>query len=518
MASGLVLNHELSKLFNQLWDADVNRFRPGQDYTISLQGKADFVPQGAHRATDHASQALFLWVNEGRLQSTKTFAAFISLLDNYETSTGIAEVVTPEEEAENNLFLDALLETEVMKLTHQYLVRKNWSKPSRTDFKAQLYRIWFQLYTREGYQGPDSCGFEHVFVGETRRGRDILGFHNWVQFYLQEKRGNIDYKGYVARRHKSRVSGLVVGGVEGLSSSLCLLFFFLPLHPTFCGAFTLLPYHLSIPSFFFLFFSSLFCAPSFLFLHLPPLPTSLFPSLLPSPFLFPHLSYFPFPFLFLSLLSYAPSFLFLHLLPFFLHPSFFLSLLLSSFLISYFPFFLPLLSLLCSFLSLPSSFFLHPYFLLSLLFSSFLISFSLFPFSVSSSPLLCSLFSLPSSSSSFFLHPSLLSLLLFPSFLSPILLLSGSLALPALSLLHRVVPSPLKEYAIPNRFLPKLSLSSPPRLPPPPLWLYLEPRILSPCPFLSFPPDSVEVPPPIGLWGRSSEMLAVKCFANVRTL
>ncbi|KAM8980476.1 poly(U)-specific endoribonuclease isoform X1 [Sarcophilus harrisii] len=200
----LVLNHELSKLFNQLWDADVNRFRPGRDYAISLQGKADFVPQGVHRTTDHASQALFLWVNEGRLQSTKTFAAFISLLDNYETSTGIAEVVTPEEEAENNLFLDALLETEVMKLTHQYLVRKNWSKPSRTDFKAQLYRIWFQLYTREGHQGPDSCGFEHVFVGETRRGRDILGFHNWVQFYLQEKRGNIDYKGYVARKHKSR--------------------------------------------------------------------------------------------------------------------------------------------------------------------------------------------------------------------------------------------------------------------------------------------------------------------------
>ncbi|XP_074127974.1 poly(U)-specific endoribonuclease-like isoform X1 [Sminthopsis crassicaudata] len=200
----LVLNHELSKLFNQLWDADVNRFRPGQDYAISLQGKADFVPQGTHRTTDHASQALFVWVNEGRLQSTKTFAAFISLLDNYEMSTGIAEVVTPEEEAENNLFLDALLETEVMKLTHQYLVRKNWSKPSRTDFKAQLYRIWFQLYTREGYQGPDSCGFEHVFVGETRRGQDILGFHNWVQFYLQEKRGNIDYKGYVARRHKSR--------------------------------------------------------------------------------------------------------------------------------------------------------------------------------------------------------------------------------------------------------------------------------------------------------------------------
>ncbi|XP_044534501.1 poly(U)-specific endoribonuclease-like [Gracilinanus agilis] len=204
MASGLVLNDELSKLFNQLWDADLNRFGPGRDYAISLQGKADFVPQGINKAPDHASQTLFLWVNEGRLQSTKTFAAFISLLDNYETSTGVAEKVTLEEEIENNRFLDAILETEVMKLAHQYLVRKNLSKPNQRDFKAQLYGIWFQLYTRDGRQGPDSCGFEHVFVGETRRGRDILGFHNWVQFYLQEKRGNIDYKGYVARQRKSR--------------------------------------------------------------------------------------------------------------------------------------------------------------------------------------------------------------------------------------------------------------------------------------------------------------------------
>lgn len=45
-------------------------------------------------------------------------AAFISLLDNYETSTGMAEVVTPEEIVENNCFLDAVLATEVMKVSN----------------------------------------------------------------------------------------------------------------------------------------------------------------------------------------------------------------------------------------------------------------------------------------------------------------------------------------------------------------------------------------------------------------
>ncbi|XP_051955816.1 uridylate-specific endoribonuclease B-like [Xyrauchen texanus] len=43
---------------------------------------------------------------------------------------------------------------------------------------------------------PDSSGFEHVFVGETRGGHTVIGFHNWIQLYLQEKLGHIHYKGY----------------------------------------------------------------------------------------------------------------------------------------------------------------------------------------------------------------------------------------------------------------------------------------------------------------------------------
>ncbi|KAM8974058.1 poly(U)-specific endoribonuclease-A-like [Pelodytes ibericus] len=198
------LNHELSKLFNQLWDADLNRMVPGKDYQISLQGKAGYVPSGSNIARDSASFPLFQFVDEEQLRSKKTFAAFISLLDNYEMSTGVAEVVTADEITENNKFLDAILETKVMKLAHEYLVKKNLSKPNLRDFRSQLYSIWFQLYSRESGTGHDSCGFEHVFVGESKRGKEIMGLHNWVQFYLQEKRNNIDYKGFVARQYKSR--------------------------------------------------------------------------------------------------------------------------------------------------------------------------------------------------------------------------------------------------------------------------------------------------------------------------
>lgn len=65
-------------------------------------------------------------------------------------------------------------------------------------FKGKLYDLWFKLYRRtRGSRALDSSGFEHVFVGETRGKKEVIGFHNWIQFYLQEKAGNVDYQGYI---------------------------------------------------------------------------------------------------------------------------------------------------------------------------------------------------------------------------------------------------------------------------------------------------------------------------------
>ena len=43
-------------------------------------------------------------------------ADFINLLDNYEMSTGVSETVTSEELKENRIFIDAILETDIMKV------------------------------------------------------------------------------------------------------------------------------------------------------------------------------------------------------------------------------------------------------------------------------------------------------------------------------------------------------------------------------------------------------------------
>ena len=55
---------------------------------------------------------LFSWVDEEALRRP-TYHTFIKLLDNYETETGVAEVVTAEEEQKNWAFLNCCMKTKV---------------------------------------------------------------------------------------------------------------------------------------------------------------------------------------------------------------------------------------------------------------------------------------------------------------------------------------------------------------------------------------------------------------------
>ncbi|XP_076463167.1 poly(U)-specific endoribonuclease-A-like isoform X2 [Babylonia areolata] len=124
--------------------------------------------------------------------------AFHALLDNYEMDVMEDEEVTWEERKENWDFLRAIMKTEVMKEAHAFLISKGQAPSEEDDFTRMLHDIWFRLFRRKGGRGQNSCSFEHVFVGEGR-GDEFIGLHNWIQFYLQEKAGNIDYHGFFRR-------------------------------------------------------------------------------------------------------------------------------------------------------------------------------------------------------------------------------------------------------------------------------------------------------------------------------
>jgi poly(U)-specific endoribonuclease len=179
-----------------LWSLDTNRFVPEVDYSLNLQhGKK------IYQTDDVADKPLFNFVKKDKFFSIPTFKAFYALLDNYISETGVAEVVTREELEENRTFINALMETSPMKYLHQYLVEKKLAPASLNDFKALLNRIWFTLFRREG--NNDTSGFEHVFVGEERDGK-VIGFHNWIQFFIEEIKGNVNYLGYLFPRKRGQ--------------------------------------------------------------------------------------------------------------------------------------------------------------------------------------------------------------------------------------------------------------------------------------------------------------------------
>ena len=67
--------------------------------------------------------------------------------------------------------------------------------------------LWFELYDRDGTNNLvlGSSGFEHIFVGEVKNGK-VTGFHGWINFYLEESVGNLDYFGYMNKVDFGNVS------------------------------------------------------------------------------------------------------------------------------------------------------------------------------------------------------------------------------------------------------------------------------------------------------------------------
>jgi len=190
------LDVNLSDAIQEMWNLDVNRLTPNVDYTINVQeGKKPYWKG------DHAADPLFTSVDRAAFKRP-AYKTFIALLDNYKSQTGEAETMSSHERHEINTFLEVILQTAPMQYAHQYLRAKKGSEipSSQAEFQKLLFKIWFDFYRREGVK--DSSGFEHVFVGEVKDGK-VSGLHNWIQFYLEEKKGNIDYRGYIKPRGHS---------------------------------------------------------------------------------------------------------------------------------------------------------------------------------------------------------------------------------------------------------------------------------------------------------------------------
>jgi len=188
----------LSDACKKLWQLDVNRLVPGVDYVINLQEGKRVYDKG-----DFADDPLFTFVDE-RVFSKPTFRAFVALLDNYVAETGVTEVVSDAERRENSEFIRSIMATPLMQYCHNYLVAVGKAPSDVSAFSRLLSELWFGLYKRE--TANDSSGFEHVFLGEIKDGA-VTGMHNWVHIYLEEKKKNFNYLGFITPKRVPGVSG-----------------------------------------------------------------------------------------------------------------------------------------------------------------------------------------------------------------------------------------------------------------------------------------------------------------------
>jgi poly(U)-specific endoribonuclease len=184
-----------------LWDLDFNRLQQGIDFAINVQeGKKPY------QKDDEATYPLFTSLDQRQIQSRPTYRTFCALLDNYTMETGEKESNSDKEKAEVRAFLQAIMETAPMQFCHKYCVANGEHIPSdKEGFISLLQSIWFDLYGRSRGGPKDSSGFEHVFVGEVKEDK-VSGFHNWIQLYLEEKKGSLDYRGYIKPRGQNEAS------------------------------------------------------------------------------------------------------------------------------------------------------------------------------------------------------------------------------------------------------------------------------------------------------------------------
>lgn len=148
-----------------------------------------------------------------------TYAASFALFDSYQKNVTIEDTMTPELLAKELSLIDAVLNTEVMQITHTFLASKGLyyavPSPARlsvnleflrpagyvstdvTEFRNLLSQIWFGRWAEQTPGVLSSSGYEHAALGERLTDNTLVGYHSWLYFYDEEGEGDGDYRGYI---------------------------------------------------------------------------------------------------------------------------------------------------------------------------------------------------------------------------------------------------------------------------------------------------------------------------------
>ena len=199
-------NNEMN-IYQELWNLDlenngctVSAKNPDGEW---LDPDADILldEQEEFSGADDAPNPLFNHVNQNKI-NLPTYQKLISLLDNYIINARLSEDLLGDnavEDQEIEEFLQQIMSTQVIQRALSYIKDELGFGFSENEFKQELKRLWFDIFTNHFGGTPVAfcSGFEHVFVGEGKaRGNGIGGYHSWIKFYLDEKNQRVDFEGF----------------------------------------------------------------------------------------------------------------------------------------------------------------------------------------------------------------------------------------------------------------------------------------------------------------------------------
>jgi len=204
-----------SDIFAKLWsmpESHISVTKLGDDgkpldgnaiVIVNEQGKA-----GRCLQHDNAPKPLLTITDESFLEEP-TFKTLIALFDNYTAAEQQPEVSWDDTShhhwTEVDAFLDAVFDSPTMKVAVAHIQKELSPGISIEQIRKDTRAMWFEPYTNRYSAANKFCvGFEHVFIGEDESNlfgadpcRDAVGgYHSWVKFYVEKKKGKVNYLGY----------------------------------------------------------------------------------------------------------------------------------------------------------------------------------------------------------------------------------------------------------------------------------------------------------------------------------
>ena len=178
---------DYAKIYEEIWNADQNlNGVPGILASDSRDENRGYV----------VVEEPLVWNNDKDLKILSkvvipeskrvTYDLVKKMFDNYTLDQSKPETPqTAEEKAEIAAFIDAIKDTEPMKLARQFIESEKGAFMTDKEWYDSIHKIWFEIYDFNA-STPQRSGFEHVFVGE-QSGTKLGGYHFWYKYYLDDQ-------------------------------------------------------------------------------------------------------------------------------------------------------------------------------------------------------------------------------------------------------------------------------------------------------------------------------------------